>query len=103
MLDIAFQSKAVGIFALEMDRKSLYYKAISMRTGIDFPMMISSEENGLTSNCSIAPSSRSDDHGNNQNQDIYVLLLSTKLLFDDALRSDLLCKQRTENRPKGGV
>lgn len=36
MLDIAFNSKAVGMFNLEMNRKSIFYKALSMRTGIDY-------------------------------------------------------------------
>src|SRR5690606_39001774 len=48
MLDIAFDSKAVGIFALEMERKSLYYKAISMRTGIDYLKLRNPKGYGLT-------------------------------------------------------
>jgi replicative DNA helicase len=36
MLDIAFQKKAVGIINLEMSKESLYLKALSLRTGIDY-------------------------------------------------------------------
>jgi len=36
MLDIALQKKAVGIINLEMSKESLYLKALSMRTGIDY-------------------------------------------------------------------
>ena len=35
-LDIAFDYKAVGVFNLEMTKEILYYKALSMRTGIDY-------------------------------------------------------------------
>jgi replicative DNA helicase len=35
-LDIAFQYKSVGVFNLEMTRETLYQKALSLRTGIDY-------------------------------------------------------------------
>jgi len=50
MLDIAFQKKAVGIINLEMSKESLYLKALSMRTGIDYLKLRNPKGMGLTEN-----------------------------------------------------
>jgi len=48
MLDIALQKKAVGIINLEMSKESLYLKALSMRTGIDYLKLRNPKGMGLT-------------------------------------------------------
>lgn len=47
-LDIAFNYKAVGIFNLEMTKETLYQKALSMRTGIDYLKLRNPKGHGLT-------------------------------------------------------
>ncbi len=48
-LDFALNDNIpVGFFSLEMDKESLYLKAFSLRTGIDYQKLRSPKENGLT-------------------------------------------------------
>ena len=48
-LDFAMNEKLpVGFFSLEMDKESLYLKALSLRIGIDYQKLRSPKENGLT-------------------------------------------------------
>ena len=47
-LDIAFNYKAVGVFNLEMTKETLYQKALSMRTGVDYLKLRNPKGHGLT-------------------------------------------------------
>lgn len=48
-IDFALDSHVpVGIISLEMDKESLYHKALSMRTGIDYQKLRNPKDNDLT-------------------------------------------------------
>jgi replicative DNA helicase len=48
-IDFAISNKVpIGIFSLEMDKESLYLKALSMRTGIDYLKLRNPKDNKLT-------------------------------------------------------
>jgi replicative DNA helicase len=48
LLDFALDKKSVGFFNLEMSKKTLYQKALSMRTGIDYLKLRNPKGHGLT-------------------------------------------------------
>ena len=48
LLDFALDKKAVGFFNLEMSKQTLYQKALSMRTGIDYLKLRNPKGHGLT-------------------------------------------------------
>jgi len=48
MLDVALNTKAVGLFSLEMSKTALYHKALSMRTGIDYMKLRNPKHFGLS-------------------------------------------------------
>jgi replicative DNA helicase len=73
-LDIALNYKSVGIFNLEMTKETLYQKALSMRTGIDYLKLRNPRGHNLTA-----------DEFNYMKRKAYEIFDGTKIYVEDRI------------------